>query len=78
MKIDSIFSQAALGIQRGISSTAQHAADIASAGQMEGDSPTSLVESMVGLRQDELQVQASTEVLKAYDAMIGSLFDEQA
>jgi len=78
MKIDSVFSQAALGIQRGISSAAQHAADIASAGQMQGDSPTSLVESMVGLRQDELQVQASTQVLKAYDAMIGSLFDEQA
>ena len=77
MKIDSVFSQAALGIQRGISSASRHAAEIASAGQMNSDSPTSLVESMVGLRQDELQVQASTQVLKAYDAMIGSLFDEQ-
>jgi hypothetical protein len=30
---------------------------------------------MLGLKQDKLQVQASTEVLKAYDEMIGSLFD---
>ncbi len=78
MKIDGVFSQAVLGIQRGITSASQHAADIASAGQMSSDSPTNLVESMVGLRQDELQVQASAQVLKAYDAMIGSLFDEQA
>lgn len=78
MKIDSVFSQATLGIQRGIASASRHAADIASAGQLNSDSPTSMVESMVGLKQDELQVQASTQVLKAYDAMIGSLFDEQA
>jgi hypothetical protein len=78
MKIDSVFSQATLGIQRGIASASRHAADIASVGQINSDSPTSMVESMVGLRQDELQVQASAQVLKAYDAMIGSLFDEKA
>ncbi len=78
MNVGSVFSQAVLGIQRGVSSASQHAAEIASAGQMNSASPTNLVESMVGLRQDELQVQASTQVLKAYDAMIGSLFDEKA
>ena len=78
MKIDSVLSQAVLGIQRGIASASQHAADIASAGQMSSENPANLVESMVGLRQDELQVQASAQVLKAYDSMIGSLFDEQA
>lgn len=77
MKIDSIFSQAMTGIQRGLGSASRHAAEIASAGQLEGDGAASLVEPLVGLKQDELQVRASTEVLKAYDAMIGSLFDDK-
>lgn len=77
MKVDSVFSQAVLGIQRGVSSAGRRAAEIASAGQLNGDNPTNLIESMVGLRQDELQVQASAKVLKAFDAMIGSLFDEK-
>lgn len=77
MKIDSVFSQAMLGIQRGLGSARKHAAEIASAGQLNSDSPVSLVEPLVGLKQDKLQVQASAEVLKAYDEMIGSLFDEK-
>ena len=75
MKIDGVLSQAMLGIQRGVSSAQGHAAEIASAGQFNSDSPTDLVEPMVGLKLDKLQVQASTAVLKAYDEMIGSLFD---
>jgi len=78
MKLDGVLSQAMLGIQRGISSAGAHASQIASAGQFNNDSPSSLVEPLVGLRQDELQVAASTQVLKAYDEMIGSLFDEKA
>lgn len=78
MKIDGVFSQAVQGIQRGLSSARDHAAEIASADQFNNDSPSSLVEPLVGLKLDTLQVQASTEVLKAYDAMIGSLFDEKA
>jgi hypothetical protein len=77
MKIDSVFSQAMLGIQRGLGSARQHAAEIASAGQLDGDSPVNLVEPLAGLKLDKLQVQASTEVLKAYDEMIGSLFDDK-
>ena len=78
MKIGGAFSQAVLGIQRGLSSAREHAAQIASADQFNNDSPSSLVEPMVGLMQDEIQVQASTEVLKAVDDMLGSLFDEKA
>lgn len=78
MKIDSVLSSAMTGIQRGMNSARTHAAEIASAGQFESDSPTNLAESMVGLRMDEIQVKASTQVLKAYDSMIGSLFDEKA
>ena len=77
MKIDGVFSQAMLGIQRGLSSARDHAAEIASAGQFDNDSAASLVEPMLGLKLDKLQVQASTAVLKAYDEMIGSLFDEK-
>ncbi len=77
MKIDGVFSQAMLGIQRGLSSARDHAAEIASAGQFDNDNPSSLVEPMLGLKLDKLQVQASSVVLKAYDEMIGSLFDEK-
>jgi len=77
MKIDSVLSQAVQGVQHGLTSAGKHAAEIASAGQLSGDSPTNLVEPLVGLTQDKLQVQASAEVLKAYDVMIGSLFDEK-
>jgi hypothetical protein len=77
MKIDGVFSEAMLGIQHGLSSARNHAAEIASAGQFDSDSAVSLVEPMLGLKLDKLQVQASTAVLKAYDEMIGSLFDEK-
>jgi len=78
MKIDSALSQAMLGIQRGFSSARDHAAEIASAGQFNDDSPSSLVEPLLGLKQDKIQVQASTQVLKAVDDMLGSLFDAKA
>ena len=78
MKIDGALSQAMLGIQRGLASARNHAAEIASVGQFNNDSPFSLVEPMLGLRQDELQVQASVQVLKAVDDMLGSLLDEKA
>ena len=78
MKVDSVLSSAITGIQRGMNSAREHAAEIASADQFNNDSPSSLVEPMVGLRMDEIQVKASSQVLKAYDAMIGSLFDEKA
>jgi hypothetical protein len=77
MKIDAIFSQAMRGIQRGLSSAQAHAAEIASATQFNSESPSSLVEPMIDLKLDKLQVQASSAVLKAYDEMVGSLFDEK-
>jgi hypothetical protein len=78
MKIDGALSHAITGIQRGLNGARNHAAQIASAKQFDTDSPSSLVEPLVGLQQDKLQVQASTQVLKAVDSMIGSLFDDKA
>jgi len=78
MKIDGALSHAITGIQRGLNNAQHHAARIANAGQFNADDPPSLVEPLVGLQQDRLQVQASTQVLKAVDEMIGSLFDDKA
>jgi len=78
VKIDGALSQAITGIQRGLSSAREHAAQIASPDSHTGGNPGDLVESMVGLRLDRLQVEASTEVLKAADEMIGALFDDKA
>jgi hypothetical protein len=78
MKIDGALSLAITGIQRGLGSARQHAAEIASADQFRDGSPDSLATPLVGLIQDRLQVSASAEVLKAADDMIGSLFDDTA
>jgi hypothetical protein len=78
MKIDGALTNAITGIQRGLSSADTHAARIASADQFNADGPSGLVEPLLGLQQDKLQVQASTQVLKAVDEMIGSLFDDKA
>ncbi|TCK16963.1 hypothetical protein DFR30_0183 [Thiogranum longum] len=75
MKIEGALSQAITGIQRGLSSARDNAEKIANAGT---GNPADLVEPMVGLKLDTLQVQASAEVLKAVDKMLGSLFDEEA
>jgi hypothetical protein len=75
MKIEGALSQAITGIQRGLSSARDNAAKIANA---EGGNPADLIEPMVGLKLDSLQVQASVEVLKAVDEMIGALFDDKA
>lgn len=76
MKINSALTQASLGIQRGISSARGHAMEIAGIGSKDGNQ-SSLIESMVGLKQDRLQVQASSKVLEVVDDMIGSLFDDK-
>ena len=78
MKIDGTRSLAITGIQRGLGSAREHAADIASAGQLGNGSPDSLAGPLAGLIQDRLQVSASTKVLRAVDDMIGSLFDTKA
>lgn len=78
MKIDGALTQAITGIQRGLSSAREHAAQIASADSFNSGDPADIVEPMIGLKLDKLQVQASAEVLKAADEMIGVLFDDKA
>lgn len=76
MKIGGAFNQAMLGVQRGLQGAQENAAKIASAGQM-GGTPADLVGPLVGLKLNELQVQASAEVIKVVDDMLGSLLDEK-
>jgi hypothetical protein len=78
MKIGGAITTAMTGIQRGLSSAQNNAARTASADQFNGYSPSGLAEPLIGVKQDRLQVQASTKVLKAVDEMIGSLFDDRA
>ncbi|MEN8761742.1 MAG: hypothetical protein ABF290_04855 [Thiogranum sp.] len=78
MKIDGALTHAITGIQRGLDNAQHNAARIANADQLGANNPSSLVEPLLGLQQDSLQVQASTQVLKAVDDMIGSLFDDKA
>lgn len=78
MKIGGFYDQALLGIQRGLQGARHHASRIASADAFAAEDPVDFADSLVGLKQDELQVKASAEVYRAMDAMIGVLLDEHA
>lgn len=68
-----------LGLQKGLSGMRKNAADIASAGTQDaGLSNEQLTRSIVGLKENELQVKASAKVLKTVHDTIGSLFDDKA
>ncbi len=55
-----------------------HAENIASASFSEGGNLPSLVESLAGLKEDQLQVMASTQVIQSQDDVIGTLLDVEA
>ena len=75
----SALGSALSGIQKGLSGMRKNASEIASAGTREnGLSPESLTNSIVGLKENALQVKASAEVLKTVDETIGSLIDDLA
>jgi len=72
----SALNSSLLGIQKGLSGMRKNAADIAKSGP--GLSTEQLTTSIVDLKANELQVQASAKVLETIDKTIGSLFDEEA
>ena len=75
----SALNSALLGIQKGLTGMRKHAGDIAGASTSEnGLAPENLAQSIVGLKESELQVKASAKVLKTVDETIGSLFDDKA
>ena len=68
------------GIQKGLKELDRHAADIASARQLnpQTESSADLASALVGLKQSEIQVAISAKIIKAVDETIGTLLDEFA
>lgn len=79
MGVLSVQSSAALGIQRGLDDMRKNAADIASSDQLNNaGQETDLVSSLVDLKQNQVQVQASAKVVSALDEVIGTVIDTVA
>lgn len=68
------------GVHRGLEQLNRHAADIASADQLNSEtgSDSNLVNSLVGLKTSEIQVALSMKVLKSVEETIGTLLDMHA
>ncbi|MCC5796591.1 hypothetical protein [Methylophaga lonarensis] len=64
------------GIQSGISKINRNAADIASQ-SVAGDA-ADLTRSLIDMRQNQLQVEASIKVVKTSNEVLGSLLDVKA
>ncbi len=78
MNISGIGQAGLLGVQRGAEGLSRNAAEIASAGQMNGSAARDISQPLVEQTQNLEQVQASAKVVKAGDLMVGSLLDVMA
>ena len=79
MGVLSVQNEALQGINRGLEGMRKNASEIASADQLNNTGQeTDLVESLVGLQQNKIQVQASAKVVSAVDEVIGSIIDIRA
>lgn len=76
MNISNLFSNALLGIRRGMQGLDRNAAQIASAKELNGEA--SPVEPLIDSKVNRLQVEASAKVMKSIDQALGSLFDDKA
>ena len=72
------YSSALNGINKGLYELEQYASDLASEAVLSGNEDVPLAESLVGLKQSELQVKASMEVVQALDEVLGTLLDVKA
>lgn len=66
------------GLQNGLDNMRRDAAEIARAGTTDATTPTDITRSLVNLRADQRQVEASARVVKASDEILGTLLDELA
>jgi len=79
MGVLSVQNEAVQGIQRGLDGLRKNAAEIASADQLnKAGQETDLVGALVGLQQNQTQVQASAKVVSAVDSVIGTIVDIRA
>ena len=75
----SVQNSALQGIQRGIDGIRKNAAEIASSDQLnQAGQDTSLESSLVELKQNQVQVQASAKVVSALDEVLGSIINTEA
>ncbi len=75
----SVQSSALQGIQRGLDGIRKNASEIASSEQLnQTGQDTSLESSLVGLKQNQVQVQASAKVVSALDEVLGSIINTTA
>ncbi len=73
MSISSVLSSGLQGVQTGMSITDRAGGRISS---MTGvDDSTQMADAMVALREGELQVKLSADVIKVGDEMLGTLID---
>lgn len=75
MDINSAYSNALGGIQRGVQGLERNADEIARASKGDG---ANIAEQLVESRMNKLQVEASAKMVKTIDGTIGSLLDEMA
>lgn len=79
MGVLSIQNSALQGIQRGLDGMRQNAADIASEEQLNNaGKETDLAGSMIGLKENQIQVQASAKVVSALDEVLGTIINTRA
>jgi len=79
MGVLSVQSSAVQGIQRGLDGMRKDAAEIASVDELnKAGQETDLTGSLVDLKQNQVQVQASAKVVSALDEVIGSIIDTRA
>ena len=74
----SLLDTALTGIQNGMNELQKNASEIASKSTMEGENTQPLIESLVELKANVQQVEASAKVLQVSDEMTGTLLDIQA
>ena len=74
----SLLDTALTGIRNGMNELQENAGEIAGKSTMEGENIKPLMESLVELKANVQQVEASTKVLQVSDEMIGTLLDIRA
>ncbi len=84
MAISSVMNTGLQGVTRGIQGMQRNADNIArmgirdEQGDIQGVNSADAAESMVGLKQNELQVKAAAEVVKTASDTIGTILDIKA
>ncbi len=78
MNVTDGFQSALMGVRAGMQSMQNHAESIAGTSFAQDEKSPSMVESLVGLKQDRLQVMASMQVIQSLDDVIGTLLNVKA